>query len=225
MADYATEQEIRNRIGKTTRTDDATLEALATAASRAIDRFYNRPDSYFVADSTATARTYAGSGQAVQRIDDCVSISQVAVKDSVTDDTYTPWTTDDWQAGRGDPVSNPDFNRTPYTWIQCKPGGNYSSFTSGQYRGLKGFSIELDLASHAVPTVQVTAKWGGYASVPSLIKEAACMQVARWYKRFQSAMADSLAAPEFGELIYRQQLDPDVKFILRLGRYGRAAVG
>jgi hypothetical protein len=76
-----------------------------------------------------------------------------------------------------------------------------------------------------IPTVQVTAKWGYSAVVPPTITKACEMQVVRWYKRFEGAMADALASAELGQLLYRQELDPDVKFILVGGRYVKPSVG
>ena len=51
------------------------------------------------------------------------------------------------------------------------------------------------------------------------------MQAARWFKRFQSSMADVLASDELGTLLYRQSLDPDVKRLLVDGRYVKPVIG
>ncbi len=225
MSAYATFTQLRERIGRETPGDDLWLEYILDEASRAIDRACNRPDDYFLADAAASARVYAGSGQAVQWIDECVAVTLVEVKDSVTDDDYTAWESTDWRAGRGDPKSRPDFNHTPYQWLVTLPNGDYSYFTGGAYRGLRGFRPDPDLASHEVPTVRVTARWGGYATTPVQIRGACLMQSARWYKRYQSAWADAVASADFGTLLYRQSLDPDIALILERGRFMRPSIG
>jgi len=50
------------------------------------------------------------------------------------------------------------------------------------------------------------------------------MQASRWYKRYQSAMTDTLATGETGTLIYEKSLDPAIKRILVDGRYIRKTV-
>src|SRR3990167_8370884 len=90
---YATAAEMRDVIVLASTDKYAVLDALLSAASRAIDGICNRPDG-FLAIATATARYFPGSGKPYQRIDECAAISSVAVKDSSTDDenAYTAWT-------------------------------------------------------------------------------------------------------------------------------------
>ncbi|MFA5377698.1 MAG: hypothetical protein WC455_18250 [Dehalococcoidia bacterium] len=221
MTDYITLANLKSRIQKTDVTDDTILTAIITSASLAVDRFCNRPDG-FVALTNATARTFAGSGSAVQRIDECTAITLVEVKDSATDTTYVSWTAGDWLAFRGDPES-PDFNRTPYTHLMVDPTGDYAVFSSGAYSGKSGFRRD-DLGRRRVPTVRVTAKWGYATTVPGPIQEAAAALATRWYKRFQSAFADTLGNAELGTLLYRQTIDPDIKMMLTEGRYIKPSV-
>jgi hypothetical protein len=195
-AAYATVKELRYHIGKTVQTDDWELAQLLDAAARAINRFCNRPDG-FVADPTATARTFSGSGQAVQRIDECYAVTTVAVKDSATDDTYTAWGTGDWIAFSGDP-EDPDFNSTPFTWLMIDPTGDETVFTSGLYTWRRGFRPSGRMRRRGTPTVQVTGRWGYADAPPADIKIANLMQAARWYKRLQSSMADAAASLELG---------------------------
>jgi hypothetical protein len=223
MTDYCSVSEIKARTGKSQTDDDTVLTALVTAASRAIDSYCNRPDG-FVALSVATARVYAGSGRSWMPIDECTEISLVAVKDSPTDTTYTSWAATDWVAFRGDP-KRPNFNATPYSAIMCTAYGDYSAFLNGQYITRSGFRPDPDNDTYrGVPTVQVTAKWGYATTVPAAIKEAAVVLASRWYKRGQSAWSDVLANTETGMLMYRKEIDPDVKFMLSAGRYVRPAV-
>lgn len=219
---YATITELKASINKTTNTEDAVLTALLSAAENTINDFCNRPDG-FVADAVATARVYAGMGDAYLFIDECTSISGVAVKDSPDDTTYTAWAATDWLAFSGDP-HHPNFNRLPITGIMTAGGGDYATFLSGHYSGLPSFP-PLETYTRAVPTVQVTAKWGYAVTVPPEIKQACIMQAARWYKAEQSAMTDTLANPEMGELIYRRELDPHIAMILVNGRYVKSSAG
>jgi hypothetical protein len=195
---YGTASELRARIDKTSTADDSVLESLIRAATRNIDRACNRPDG-FVADMAANARYYVGSGKSFQWIDECVSVTAVAVKDSASDDedSYVAWTVGtvgttteaDVFPATGDPAM-PDYTTTPHTLLVVGANGDYSTFTGGSFTSRGGFR-PLTTVSRGLPTVRVTARWGYAASVPEDVKEAALMQSARWFKRFQSAMSDT----------------------------------
>lgn len=222
---YATVNELRNQIGKTGETDDVELAALLDAASGAINNYCNRPDG-FQADSTASARLYTGSGGPVQEIDECVSVTTVAVKDAPSDSSYTAWVSGDYIEFAGD-ANRPDFQPTvkgkPYTALMIDPTGDYSLFTAGTYTSRRGFRPSFNV-SRGVPTVQVTAAWGYASVIPDAIKQACIIQAARWYKRGQSAWADTVGSPDLGQMMYRKQLDPDVKHLLEDGRYTRPSI-
>lgn len=230
--DYATVAEAKAEAEITDTAHDAILGRLLDGAAKTIDRYCRRPDG-FVADGTATARYYPGSGGAVQWIDECASVSSVAVKDSVSDDEddYTAWTLGtigttteaDVFPASGDP-RRPDYNRTPYTFLIVGANGDYGRFTGGQYVGRRGFRPEL-ASNRGIPTVKVTASWGYATEVSSDIKEATIMQAVRWYKRLQTGMSDAVGSPDMGQILYRQRLDPDVALILDLGNYRRQTVG
>jgi hypothetical protein len=233
MAMYGTARELRDRIDKTGTTDDTTLESIIRAASQAIDNYANRPDG-FVADAAASARYYPGSGHGYQWIDECISVSGVAVKDSPSDDEddYVAWTVGTVGSTTGAdvfPASGnpryPDYQSLPYNLLVIGPNGDYSSFTTGAYTHRRGFRPDRTAVTRGIPTVQVTARWGYASTAPAPIKEASLMQAARWYKRFQSGMADVLASGELGMLLYRQKLDPDVALLLVEGRYIKPATG
>lgn len=222
---YAVPDELKLdlNIGLTKTAYDPIIERTLEAATRSINRACNRPDG-FVADAVASARLYTGTGRNYQPIDEFVGTPEVAVKDSMTETTYTAWLPTDWIAYSGD-YRWPDFNSTPYTGIMIDgANGNYSTFTSGNWGGRGGWKPVTDYVI-GLPTVQVTAQWGFALTVPADIKEACIMQAARWYKRLQSAMSDSLATGELGILAYRQSLDPDIKRLLVEGRYIRPAIG
>jgi hypothetical protein len=207
MTDYVSLENTKIQIeipAATTKYDDA-LEFLIEKASRAIDRHCGRYENGFVADDTATARTYSGSGKAYQMIGECTSVTKLEVKDSPTDSDYEEWTTDDYMTFAGDPLW-PDFNRSPITGLMINyADGSYSHFTSGR------------LGEVAMPTVRVTATWGYADTVPASIEEATIIQVARWWKRAESAWSDAISRGDFGQLRFVNALDPAIKQLLDNG--------
>ena len=207
MIPYGTVSGLRLRINKTSTADDAVLLSLLQAASEAIDRFTNHiiPGvNVFAPDVTATARYYPGSGTRYQRINECVAITEVAVMDSTS--TYVVWGATDWRAFTGS-NRQPNFNDLPYSRLMVTADSTYSSFLAC-YSG-----------TYSEPSVRVTARWGVTLSTPPEISTACYMLAARWWKRMESAMADTLASGELGQLIYTQEIDPDVKLLLRQTRW------
>lgn len=227
---YTTVEDVKRRMQKTDDEDDLTIFSLIQAAENAVDNFCNRPDG-FLADATASARYYTGNGRAFLLIDECVAVTEVAVKDAASDTGYTAWnspTTNmandgDWLAFSGD-LENPDFNSLPYDSLMVDPTGDESVFTSGRFLGLRGFRPE-GTRGRSVSTVRVTANWGYAVTAPAEIAEAAAMQATRWYKRLQGAMTSALASPEMGTIEVYRTLDPDIEFILAQGRYVKPATG
>lgn len=201
---YATAAELRAHVGKTLTDADPVLTTILSAATQAIDGYCNRPQG-FLAGTTAEARVFVGEGGPICWVDECVEITQVGVKTSPNDSTYQAWAGSDWLAGQGDPVARPIYNRTPYTFISISPAGSKTAFTSGY------------VGSYSAPTVQVTAKWG-FATmgggVADLLREACIAQATRWYQRAKSGWADAQASPEFGMLLFRKALDPDIQMML-----------
>jgi hypothetical protein len=201
---YCSVAELKAQIVKHQADHDAILQPLIDAAKDAIDAFCNRPDG-FVALTTATARLYVGDGSRVLWIDECVEVSLVEVKNGVADAGYVTWTTSDWLAATGDP-HNPIFNRTPYTFLIALPTGSYSAFTNGKRDG------------YSLPTGRITSRWGYAASAPPRVKQACLTQAARWYQRGKSGWGDALVNQDFGMVLYKKPLDPDVQMMLMHGR-------
>lgn len=223
---YATAIELRAEIDKTTTRGitDANLQLILDAAARAIDNFTGRRQDGYEAPAAAVARVFAGSGATYQWLQsDAAQITEVAVKDSATDDDYTAWATTDWIAFSGDPMC-PDFNSLPYTAVMVDPTGDETLFTGGAYTTVPGFRPSVT-GGRGVPTVQITARWGYAATVPDAIKQATIMQATRWYKRLQSAMADGLGGPELGRLVYSKPIDPAINMLLRQGRFIVPSIG
>lgn len=225
MSKYASAAELRTQMEKTGTTGpaaDSALDIIIEAVSGAIDTYLNRPDG-LVAAAVASARTFAGQGLPYIRIDDCISITTVAVKDSATDTTYTAWAATDWIAFSGDP-QDPNFNSLPYTGLMCAPGGDYATFTSGRFATRGGFRPTSGI-SRGAPTVQVTARWGYAATVLPAIKEATLILAARLYKKGLSAHMDVVSAEQFGQAAFRELSANEIKLLLDGSRLFRPAIG
>lgn len=218
---YGTVADVKGMIEKVDTASDAAIQICLDGAAQTIDRFTNRLSKAdaFIADSTASARVYTGSGGRYQWMDECISITTVAVKDSPSDDTYTAWDAADWIAFSGDP-QYPNFNKTPYEGIMVTATGAQDRFSSGKYSGLRGFRPET-YEVRGLPTVQITAKWGFALTVPPAIKAATIAQATRWWKRYQGSFSDTLASAEMGTMMFMKELDPDIAMMLRKGRFVR----
>lgn len=233
MTAYGTAAQLMLRINKKSNADDAVLTALLQAATNAIDRTTNHEIQgidVFYPSAVASARKYVGSGMPYQWVDEFLSVSSVEIKESLTDTIYTALSATDYTTFTGG-VRFPDFNTLPKTALLMTPNGNYRVFTLGKGSVRDNFPTNMsqdtsDLDSDIVitDTVRVTAVWGVTATPPQEIAEACYMLAARWWKRFESAMSDTLASGELGQLLYTQPIDPDVKFLLMNTRWYRPQV-
>jgi len=174
--------------------DDDIIWDMCEEASRLIDDYKRVESGAYLAGTSTSARYFTGSGQEWQFIDPFVDVDAVEVEE--TDGTYTSWTADTdyytwpWDASsRSEPIQALQTVR--------KSGSSKSVFTAGPKR------------------VRVTGVPGVSAAVPAAVRRAARIQVARWYKRAQQGWQDAGASMELGQLMYAQELDPDVKTVLR----------
>lgn len=214
---YVSVVELRQQIDKESKKDDTILRFILDAATQMINDVTGHPDGFRAA--AASARVMAGSGSAVQWIDECIEVTTVEVKRSPTDSTYTAWSTADWVAATGEPRT-PNFNRLPHRFLMALPTGSYSFFTSGSAIMREGFSpLHITDSKFAIPTVRVTARWGYSEEPPQPIKQATLICASRWFKRGQGVWADTLANQEMGQLMFMKQLDPDAALILERGKY------
>lgn len=180
---------------------DTTLDSLAERASRLIDGLLGWDANAFAVAESATIRYYNGLGGDYAFIEPCIEISAVAVKSAATASDYDAWDETDYWAGAGSP-SGPDWNAGYYTLLMVPPGDG-QRFTYGP------------------KTVKVTARWGATESPPAEIEQAVTIQTARWFRRGQSAFADTMANAELGMMEYTQKLDPDIKTLLLGSKYRR----
>lgn len=220
---YCSASEIRSAMDGTSSSDDSELLLLASVASRLIDGYMGYKDVGFVAESIASIRTYSGDSKRYLWVDPCTEITSVAMKDSVTETTYSvSFTVGTHVTGfRGDPKSKfVEFNKTPYHGILILPNAPRTYFVSGKYASEKGFPIHPDDIENAIymPTVQVTAKWGYATTVPPIIKRATIMQSIYLYKRGMGAMASRVLSSDFNLQEFARMIDPAIKGLLMLSQ-------
>lgn len=172
---------------------DRALKAGIEIASRLIDEELGWENCHFAAsDLAVVTRLYpgvVGSGyeKTVDRfLDDAGLVVEV---DESDDGVFVTWTKDT------------DFIIWPY---------NETYFTR---------VIVKDDSGKIIPAgqqiVRVTGRLGGYTTPPAIVKKAAIITVARWFKRGMQMYQDTGAVAEVGQLMYTKALDPDVKEILR----------
>lgn len=211
MASYATVEELTDRWESRASPTSAQIGVMVDileAISRKIDRFTGRPDNAYKVPDAASYKYYSGTGGDYQVINECVEISQVAVKTSYDETTYDAWTSPtsnmsgdgDWIPASGDSRS-PKWNTTPFTLLIIDPNGDYSYFTRGM----------------GYPTVRVSARWGYSETVPSYVREACLAQALILIKRFQGAMSSAIANYDLGVIsskIRQAALTKDVQDLL-----------
>lgn len=208
--DYATPSMIETQTNIDIIKYNDLVEFMLDTAAEHIDSYCGRPEG-FKALTTATAKTFVGRGKNFIRIPENIQITAVGVKDTYYSDTYTNWLTTDWIAYRGS-EKFPIFE-TPYTKLATSANGNYSIFTDGFIKGRT-----------PINTVSVTAKWGYASVVPKQITEATIIQAVRWIKRAQAVYGDSVGSVEFGNISFVNDMDKDMKQILKMGRWVKPAI-
>lgn len=172
---------------------DDVLWDLCVSCSRLIDAYKDVEEGAYLA-SGSEVRYFDGPGDGYLWLDTpAVSVSLVEVEE--TDGTWTSWAAADWWSW--------PYNASPIKRLDVsdRVGGAKSVWDRGPKR------------------VRVTGVWGISTTVPSLVEQAARIQVARWYKRAMQGWADSGGSVEFGALAYgstMEGLDRDVRAMLRI---------
>lgn len=184
---YATLAELKARMGVpvSDTADDAIMEAVIEAASRAIDGYTNR-----VFYSTAgQARYFSPASEVLCFVDDVQSVSAVATDRNLDRTWSNSIPGADIELG---PLNNAAAGR-PYTEIRMKP--------------LAGDSFDLGLEM-----VKVTGTWG-FAAVPDAINEACLITAARYFKR-KDAPFGVAGGGEVGQSVALRAVDPDVQVLV-----------
>jgi hypothetical protein len=200
MADYVTVEELRADMvdsGLASSTDyDVVIGELITAASRLIDREVGGWPNYFYPTTDDTTRYFDGSGEEEQYIDAMVSLTSVSVSESGgrASANYTDWTEDT------------DFYVWPYNYTgKSIP---IEKLIVDNSSGSKGKFSEVRKG------VKVTGIFGYSATPPNDIEQATKIQSMRWFMRSKQAYQDTGASERLGQMLYTQELDPDVKRLL-----------
>jgi len=200
MADYATVAEIKADMPDSelsSSTDyDLVLGNMVTAASRLIDREVGGWANYFYPTTDEATRYFDGSGDEEQWIDPMVSLTSVSVSESGGRQAadYTAWTL------------NTDYYVWPYNYSSI--GQPIQALFVDNDSGSKGNWYSVNKG------VKVTGVFGYSTTPPADIEQACKIQTMRWFMRSKQSYQDTSASAALGEMLYVQELDPDVKRIL-----------
>jgi hypothetical protein len=191
--DYCTNTEVKAVLpdGNWSTTYDTLLTTLATRASRAIDRYLKRKPGAFYVNADVTLY-FDGSGKRELWIAE-LAAAPTSVQVAETGDIKTPTLTT-WAAS--------DYVLWPYNALDN--GMPYIRLDIDQLNGSKSIWPAYPKA------VKIVGKFGYSTAMPDDVKQAACIQTARWLKRGQQAFQDTGAVVELGQLTYTQRLDPDL---------------
>lgn len=190
---YFTVDQLREHLRDEETTDDATYARLASSVSRWIDLHTKRPMG-FGKDATDTQRTYIPTGFYDLRIDDVVSITELAT-DMQGDGTYeTVWQANEYELMPLNPVQ---YGITwPYDAIRAVATRLFPPRPWGVRQNL----------------VRVTGIHG-WPAVPEVVTEAALIQAARVFKR-RFSPEGVIGPSDFGVVRVGNRLDPDVAEML-----------
>jgi len=183
---YASLAEIRARLGIKDSDDDAKLESIVEAISRAIDMQCSRR---FYVDASDATRYFTAEFVDVLYAGDLVSVTTLATDAGGSRTYQTTWLATDYDL---EPFSAA-LDGWPYTKICVTPQGRYSFPTLS-----KG--------------VKLIGKWG-WPAVPKPISEACLLAGEKLFKR-KDAIFGVVGSPEMGVLKQMMRDDPDLAILM-----------
>ena len=194
MADYATTAELKADVPDSPLFDpadesyDVVLGKMITAASRLIDKYVGGFENCFYPSTDTATRYYDGNGEDALWIDPLLSLTSLAVSESGgrAASDYTTWTL------------NTDFYTYPY---HTTP---YEKLIVDNDAGSKG------TFGTTRKGVKIVGVWGYSSTPPADVKQACKIQAMRWFMRAKQGYQDAGVNASLGEMIYAQELDPDV---------------
>lgn len=207
MADYCSTSDIKSDMpdsGLSSSTDttyDTAIGSMITAASRLIDKEVGREANWFSSTDEQT-RYFDGSGEVVQEIDECHTLTSVSVSESgeTCSSGYTDWTLDT------------DFYVWPY---------NYSDLGIPFTRLIADFNGNGINFPRYRKAVKVVGQFGYSSTPPDDIKQACKIQAVRWFSRAKQMYQDQGGGDWAGQTVFaKNDLDPDVKIILSSYKLG-----
>lgn len=198
---YATKEEYKARVGKTTTGDDDTLDVQLASVSRFIEEQLGSKDAprVFNQSEASTARYFDGNGLKAISVDDLVTLSAFAVDL----DASGSWET---SVDSGDLLLQPyqasEFSR-PYTRIELAPWQTTVARIPNRAKALK-----------------ITGTWG-WPAVPGGIKEATVGLVRQLRDLHQSGVSQTVVDIE--SLV---RTSPDARHLLNdiKRQYGRRSL-
>lgn len=187
MTLYASTAEIKAALRITDAVDDTLLNMAGSAASELIDGYVGR------SFGTVTAtRYYAPDNDSLCRVDDLAGTAITLVTSSNADGVWDQtWTAGDYQLEPLNGVS--EGLSVPYTRLRAV-GSYWFPTASGK------------------STVKLTGVFG-WASIPVTVKQAACLQAERIYKRLDSPLGVA-GFGDIGVMRVTRSVDPDVAVLL-----------
>jgi len=175
---------------------DNVLSEMITAASRLIDREVGGWENYFYPSTVDSTRYYDGNGEVELYIDPMASLTSVSVAESGgrASASYTDW----------------EINTDYYTWP-------YNTTDTGD--PIRALIIDNDTGSKGTfckdrKSVKVIGVFGYSSEPPEPIQQACKIQAMRWFMRSKQSYQDTSASERLGQMLYVQELDPDVKRLL-----------
>jgi hypothetical protein len=183
---YCALSQIKAAMRITDATDDALLEASVESASRLIDSHCARQ---FWSAGTATPRVFVAISNMIVDIDDLSTTSGLVVRtaDDLKDGYTTTWDASDYQL---EPL-NGVLDGLTWPYNRLRAIGDY------------WFPIDNGEA-----LVQVTGNWG-WPAIPKAIEQAALLQAARIFKRYDSPLGVA-GFGDLGVMRVSRGLDSDV---------------
>lgn len=181
--EYVSGEELAVPLGIADSLDNTWLLIVATATSRAIDRWCGRR---FYADTTATARKFTPSNAVTLEVDDLQSGSITSVKTDDNDDgTFeTTWSASDYETLPLNSIGPLGYEGWPVEQLLAVESRTWPCYT--QRRGV----------------VEVTAKWG-WTAVPDEVKQAAYILGAELFRRKEAPFGVA-GISDFGVLRIRE---------------------
>lgn len=195
-SNYATDAELKTRLGISDSNEDAAIAAAMSSSSRAIERYCRRQ---FNDAGSASARKFYPISRTVVLVDDFHTTTGFELATDMDDDgTYeTIWSLDD---------------------VLLEPiGGIRDGVPGWPYWKLRAVDVDQFYNTRR-PNVQVTARWG-WASVPASIKEASLALAEEIFKMKDSPYGIA-GFGEFGFVRVRE----NPKIVSMLKDYRRRAI-
>ncbi len=193
---YATLTELKLYLGLTDTSQDAQLQDSLVTASRGIDHICSRR---FYPDQAATARVFRPRDQWTVLVDDFWTTTDLVVKTDGGDGTYA--TT----------IAAAGYQLEPLNGVNDgEPGWPYNR--------LCAVTSVWPWTSTAIPSVQITARWG-WATVPGPVKQA-CVYLAEETFKLKGAPFGVAGEGQFGPIRVRD----NPKLLSMLAPYRRYPV-